>query len=94
MAEGVKDGVAAQSDKAVSAQQVEYVGSEKSDINYVERAATHSSTLSRDERTQIKPPSTARELVTEILAVEDDPSLNPFTFRMWFLGVSISVFAG
>jgi hypothetical protein len=36
----------------------------------------------------------ARDLVTEILLVEDDPSLNPWTFRMWFLGIGMSVFAG
>jgi hypothetical protein len=36
----------------------------------------------------------ARDLVTEILLVEDDPSLNPWTFRMWFLGIGMSIFAG
>src|ERR1700712_2999539 len=36
----------------------------------------------------------ARDLVTEILLVEDDPSLNPWTFRMWFIGLGMSVFAG
>jgi hypothetical protein len=36
----------------------------------------------------------ARDLVTEVLAVEDDPSVNPWTFRMWFIGISMSVFAG
>ena len=30
--------------------------------------------------------STAKDLVTNILHVDDDPSLNPWTFRMWFLG--------
>ena len=30
--------------------------------------------------------STAEDLVTEVLHVEDDPSLNPWTFRMFFLG--------
>ena len=29
---------------------------------------------------------TAADLVTNILHVDDDPSLNPWTFRMWFLG--------
>ncbi|KAF2664769.1 OPT superfamily oligopeptide transporter [Microthyrium microscopicum] len=41
-----------------------------------------------------KPPTTARDLVTEVLSVEDDPTLSPWTFRMWFVGVGVSVFAG
>lgn len=41
-----------------------------------------------------KPPTTARDFVTEILLVEDDPTQNPWTFRMWFIGIGISVFAG
>lgn len=94
MAEANKDCLTFHGDKEVSTHHVEYVGSEKSDIDVVERAATDSSSLSHDEKTHNKPPTTARELVTEILAVEDDPSLNPFTFRMWFLGIGISVFAG
>jgi len=38
--------------------------------------------------------SSARDLVTEILLVEDDPTQNPWTFRMWFIGIGMSVFAG
>lgn len=30
--------------------------------------------------------TTAKDLVTHILHVQDDPSLNPWTFRMFFLG--------
>lgn len=30
--------------------------------------------------------STAQDLVTHIIKVEDDPSLNPWSFRMIFLG--------
>ena len=89
-----KNGVTFQGDKGISAQHVEYIGSEKGGTSVVERVASDSSSLSHDEKTHIKPPTTARELVSEILLVEDDPTLNPFTFRMWFLGVGISVFAG
>ena len=32
---------------------------------------------------------TAGDLVTQVLAVEDDPSLNPWTFRFWFLGMHL-----
>jgi hypothetical protein len=89
-----KDSIVSRGDKGVSTQHVEYIGGEKSDINVVERVESDSSSLSHDEKTRIKPPTTARELVSEILLVEDDPSLDPFTFRMWFLGIGISVFAG
>ena len=33
--------------------------------------------------------TTAEELVTRVIDVTDDPSLSPWTFRMWFLGMSI-----
>ncbi|KAJ9214069.1 hypothetical protein DTO166G4_4335 [Paecilomyces variotii] len=35
---------------------------------------------------------TADDIVTQVLAVEDDPSINPWTFRMFFLGIGLSVF--
>ncbi|KAF2722237.1 OPT-domain-containing protein [Polychaeton citri CBS 116435] len=36
---------------------------------------------------------TAQDLVTRVIEVEDDTSLNPWTFRMVFLGVGLSIFA-
>ncbi|RDK41660.1 OPT superfamily oligopeptide transporter [Aspergillus phoenicis ATCC 13157] len=38
--------------------------------------------------------STAQDLVTHIIKVEDDPSLNPWSFRMVFLGAGLSIFGG
>jgi hypothetical protein len=35
-----------------------------------------------------------RDLVTEVLSLEDDPTLNPWTFRLWFIGIGLSVFGG
>jgi hypothetical protein len=32
------------------------------------------------------PAETAEDLVTEVIHVTDDPSLNPWTFRTWFIG--------
>jgi hypothetical protein len=32
------------------------------------------------------PAETAKDLVTEVIHAQDDPSLNPWTFRTWFLG--------
>jgi hypothetical protein len=31
--------------------------------------------------------STAEEIVTKVIHVDDDPTLNPWTFRMFFLGM-------
>ncbi|CAD0012917.1 unnamed protein product [Aureobasidium pullulans] len=36
---------------------------------------------------------TAEDIVNQVLSVEDDPSLNPWTFRMMFLGFGLSIFA-
>ncbi|OJJ43612.1 hypothetical protein ASPZODRAFT_154463 [Penicilliopsis zonata CBS 506.65] len=38
--------------------------------------------------------STANDLVTHIIAVEDDPSINPWTVRMVFIGAGLSIFGG
>jgi hypothetical protein len=32
------------------------------------------------------PPATAKDLATEVIHARDDPTLNPWTFRTWFLG--------
>jgi hypothetical protein len=34
------------------------------------------------------PAETAEDLVTEVIHATDDPTLNPWTFRTWFLGTS------
>ncbi|KAI4765438.1 OPT superfamily oligopeptide transporter [Aureobasidium sp. EXF-3400] len=36
---------------------------------------------------------TAEDIVNQVLSVEDDPTLNPWTFRMFFLGFGLSIFA-
>jgi hypothetical protein len=79
----------------VSTEYVEYFDSKKAvDINVLERQETDSSSLESDEKIHTKPPSTALDLVTEILEVKDDPTQNPWTFRLWFIGIGMSVFAG
>jgi hypothetical protein len=40
------------------------------------------------------PAETAEDLITEVIHAEDDPKLNPWTFRMWFLGLGLSSFGG
>ena len=35
-----------------------------------------------------------RDIVTHIISVHDDPSLNPWTFRAFFIGFGLSAFGG
>lgn len=35
-----------------------------------------------------------RELASHVISVHDDPSLNPWTFRSWFIGIGLSAFGG
>ncbi|KAG8217851.1 OPT oligopeptide transporter [Butyriboletus roseoflavus] len=37
---------------------------------------------------------TEREIATHVISVNDDPTLNPWTFRAFFLGLSLSAFGG
>jgi hypothetical protein len=131
-------------DKASTAvEHVEYADStynrKHTDISILEKLDNESGSLPHDEdKTYNAPPTTARDLVTEILLVEDDPTLvstnhtmqvpavrthwggrycwnpwavaqlvllgyfvtdknfdthTPWTFRMWFIGIGISIFA-
>jgi hypothetical protein len=41
-----------------------------------------------------KPAQTAADLVTEVIHAQDDPTLNPWTFRVWFCGIGLSIFGG
>jgi hypothetical protein len=43
-----------------------------------------------DSETYNTPAETAKDLVTEVIHAEDDPTLNAWTFRVWFLGKHIS----
>jgi hypothetical protein len=71
------------------------------DAQQIEYLAEKTTTGSDTSETELekgshrkKAPKTARELVSEILELEDDPTVNPWTFRMWFIGIGISVFGG
>ena len=35
-----------------------------------------------------------RDIVTNVISVHDDPSLNPWTFRSFFIGIGLSTFGG
>ena len=35
-----------------------------------------------------------RDIVTQVISIHDDPSLNPWTFRSFFIGIGVSAFGG
>jgi hypothetical protein len=83
--------------------QVGEKGSEKrvedsQQIEYFDEKKENGSVTDSDVREEAKPKKdrlqSARDLVTEVLLVEDDPTVNPWTFRMWFIGIGLSVFGG
>jgi hypothetical protein len=77
-------------------QQLEYVDDKSTpDISVVEKPGSKPSTIRpiEEDSEYNKPPTSARDLVTEVLSLKDDPTANPWTFRMWFIGIGISVFA-
>jgi OPT family small oligopeptide transporter len=38
--------------------------------------------------------SNERDIATHVISVDDDPSLNPWTFRAFFIGIGLSTFGG
>jgi hypothetical protein len=77
-------------DKNGSTELLEYVDPKRGDSK-----DDGSSDLSSKERNgpRRRVPTTGREIVAEVLTAEDDPTVNPWTFRMWFVGIGLSVFA-
>jgi hypothetical protein len=76
-------------------QRLEYADEKSSqEISIVEKTGSASSLPTTEEESiHERPPATARDLVTEVLSLRDDPSANPWTFRTWFVGIGLSVFA-
>ena len=56
----------------------------KSDVESSSGTGTDSDTILQNER----------DLVTHIISIHDDPSLNPWTFRSFFIGIGLSAFGG
>ncbi|KAI8648228.1 hypothetical protein NCS57_01490700 [Fusarium keratoplasticum] len=42
----------------------------------------------------VKPLETAEDIVTHVIQVDDDPSMNPWTARMFIVGIGLSAFGG
>jgi hypothetical protein len=74
-----------------STEQIEYFENKKDEISHVIHQVD-TGLSSDDEVVYTKPPETAKDLVTEVIAAEDDPSLSPWTFRTWFLGCGLAIF--
>jgi len=47
---------------------------------------------SGDEFANVTQAETAKDLVTQVIHVDDDPTQNPYTFRLFFLGTGLSIF--
>jgi hypothetical protein len=85
--EGIQNGAknAAGSEKLDTTERLEFKGSATQDNLEVGNTPT----TVRDEDGEVHynaPPRSATELVTEVIHAEDDSTLNPWTFRTWFLG--------
>jgi hypothetical protein len=79
--------------KGPSVEHLEYVESRKTLTN-LEKTDSSSSTLSHEEDLhRTEPPTTAKDLVSEILLAQDDPTQNPWTFRTWFIGMALATLA-
>ncbi|KAF2400856.1 OPT superfamily oligopeptide transporter [Trichodelitschia bisporula] len=71
-----------------STEQIEFLDEKKAQVHVIDRTDS-----SDDEIVYTRPPKDTHDLVTEVILAEDDPTLNPWTFRTWFLGLSIACFA-
>lgn len=54
----------------------------------LEKVATPSESLEDDDSPQAPLVATMKDIATRALHLDDDPTLNPWTFRMWFIGKS------
>jgi hypothetical protein len=89
MANPKQPGLAAD-DKTASTELLEYVDPKKADT-FDDKDDSSDASQERNSRRRV--PTTGREIVAEVLRAEDDPTVNPWTFRMWFIGIGLSVFA-
>jgi hypothetical protein len=81
---GATQAVEPKDDSAVD--RIEYSDPEKN-VRFIEKAEDGLASSEDEEVVRKKPVESARDLVTSIIRAEDDPTLNPWTFRTWFLGM-------
>ncbi len=59
--------------------------------HYSKKDVESESTLGRDVTGVLQ---NERDIVTHVISVQDDPSLSPWTFRAFFIGLGLSTFGG
>jgi hypothetical protein len=80
-------------EKKATEGRVEYVESLSETDSIVKQEAIISTTPDDEGIITTSAPSSPEDIVKEVLSLADDPTLNPWTFRMWFIGTCLSVFA-
>ena len=65
-----------------------------SDAAYKEKDVESGASVSEDSEDSGQVLSDARDLVTHVISVEDDPTLPYWTFRVLVLGLGLSAFGG
>jgi hypothetical protein len=65
---------------------IEFLQGKKGKVDVVEKVESSSSSTEEEFAKAVKSP---KDLITEIIEAKDDPTLNPWTFRTWFLGMSL-----
>ncbi|KAG1828958.1 OPT oligopeptide transporter protein-domain-containing protein [Suillus variegatus] len=81
-AEGAISGHDVPSEKALST----------SDKSFDDKGDVETATVDADSEEGVL--SDERDIATHVISVDDDPSLNPWTFRSFFIGLGLSAFGG
>ena len=66
----------------------------KADFGTLEKVHYSTTDVESTTKTDTAVLQTERDIVTHVISVCDDPSLNPWTFRSFFLGIALSAFGG
>ncbi|KAH7912216.1 OPT oligopeptide transporter [Hygrophoropsis aurantiaca] len=66
----------------------------KDEKSFYAKGDIESATYEADTDSDITVLRDEREIATHVISVEDDPTLNPWTFRAFFIGLGLSAFGG
>ncbi|KAG1858095.1 OPT oligopeptide transporter protein-domain-containing protein [Suillus subluteus] len=65
-----------------------------SDKSFDRKGDVETATVDADSDSEEGVLSNERDIATHVISVDDDPSLNPWTFRAFFIGLGLSTFGG
>lgn len=65
-----------------------------SDKSFDGKGDVETATADADSNSEEGVLSNERDIATHVISVDDDPSLNPWTFRAFFIGLGLSTFGG